>query len=175
MKKMNTVFLLAASLVLASCGQKNAPESGMESTENVEVVVEVNDLIADPVVVEIESGLTMRILREGNGAEARSGQPVSVHYTGWLYDADASDARGEKFDSSVDRGVPFEFPLGQGRVIKGWDRGVVGMKIGEIRELTIAPELAYGSRSAGAVIGPDSTLVFEVELVGIADDGAPAT
>ena len=87
-----------------------------------------------------------------------------MHYTGWLYDASAENNRGDKFDSSKDRGQHFQFPLGAGRVIKGWDQGVAGMAIGEVRELTIAPEMAYGDRGAGNVIPPGATLVFEVEL-----------
>jgi FKBP-type peptidyl-prolyl cis-trans isomerase FkpA len=107
------------------------------------------------------SDLKIEVLNEGNeGAVAEAGQNVSVHYTGWLTD-------GTKFDSSVDRGQPFQFPLGAGRVIQGWDKGVAGMKIGEKRKLTIPPEMGYGSRGAGAVIPPNATLVFEVELLGL--------
>jgi FKBP-type peptidyl-prolyl cis-trans isomerase FkpA len=107
----------------------------------------------------------MRALRKGTGAVAEAGHTAVVHYTGWLFDELAESNRGLKFDSSVDRGVHFEFPLGAGRVIRGWDEGVAGMKIGEVRELTIAPELAYGDRQVGNLIAPGSTLVFEVELV----------
>lgn len=96
----------------------------------------------------------------GDGAEAKSGQTVSVHYTGTLTD-------GTKFDSSKDRGQPFKFKLGAGHVIKGWDLGVAGMKIGGVRTLTIPAELGYGSRGAGAVIPPNATLIFEVELLGV--------
>jgi len=96
----------------------------------------------------------------GDGQEAKSGDNVSVHYTGWLTD-------GTKFDSSVDRGTPFTFHLGAGQVIKGWDEGVAGMKIGGKRKLTIPPELGYGDRGAGPKIPPGATLVFEVELLGI--------
>ena len=113
---------------------------------------------------EIVPGLTARILRAGDGEAAQSGDNVEVHYTGWLYDAEAADGRGDKFDSSVDRNQKFNFPLGAGRVIKGWDMGVADMQIGEIRELTIAPEMGYGDRGAGNVIPPGATLVFEVEL-----------
>lgn len=120
---------------------------------------------------EIMPGLTMRVLEEGNGPTAESGQVAVVHYTGWLHDPSAPDNRGEKFDSSVDRGEPFEFPLGAGKVIRGWDEGVRGMQVGEVRELTIAPELAYGARGAGP-IPPDSTLVFEVELLDVKEAGA---
>ena len=100
----------------------------------------------------------------GHGAEAKSG-PVVVHYTGWLHDPSKSDGRGRKFDSSVDRRQPFEFTLGGGQVIRGWDEGVVGMKVGGKRTLVIPPEMAYGPRGAGGVIPPNATLVFDVELV----------
>jgi FKBP-type peptidyl-prolyl cis-trans isomerase len=103
----------------------------------------------------------------GNGAEIKTGQTALVHYTGWLYDAAAPENKGKKFDSSVDRNEPFEFPVGAGMVIKGWDDGVVGMKVGGKRRLVIPPELGYGSRGAGGVIPPGATLVFDVELVEI--------
>lgn len=99
-------------------------------------------------------------LKVGDGAEAVAGQTVTVHYTGWLMD-------GTKFDSSVDRGEPFSFPLGAGRVIRGWDEGVAGMKVGGKRELIIPPHMGYGSRGAGGVIPPNATLKFEVELLGV--------
>ncbi len=103
----------------------------------------------------------------GTGAEAVAGNTVTVHYTGWLFDAAAPDNKGQKFDSSRDRGDPFQFPLGAGRVIAGWDQGVAGMKVGGQRTLVIPPELGYGARGAGGVIPPDATLVFDVELLGV--------
>lgn len=106
------------------------------------------------------SGLQYEDTKIGEGDVATAGKTVAVHYTGWLTD-------GKKFDSSRDRGQPFEFPLGGGRVIKGWDEGVQGMKVGGVRKLTIPATLAYGSRGAGGVIPPDATLVFEVELIKI--------
>jgi FKBP-type peptidyl-prolyl cis-trans isomerase FkpA len=106
------------------------------------------------------SGLTYQELTEGTGAEAKKGDDVSVHYTGWLMD-------GTKFDSSKDRNEPFDFPLGAGHVIKGWDEGVAGMKVGGKRKLTIPPSLGYGARGAGGVIPPNATLQFEVELLGL--------
>jgi len=102
----------------------------------------------------------------GKGKAAVAGKTVEVHYTGWLYEAKAPKQRGKQFDSSVGRG-PFSFPLGAGRVIKGWDEGVAGMKVGGKRTLVIPPELAYGKRGAGGVIPPDATLVFDVELLDV--------
>lgn len=103
----------------------------------------------------------------GAGAEAVSGKKVSVHYTGWLYAPSKPDHKGQKFDSSVDRGQPFVFPLGAGLVIKGWDEGVAGMKVGGKRSLIIPPDMAYGERGAGGVIPPNATLIFDVELLGV--------
>lgn len=103
----------------------------------------------------------IQVLQEGTGHEAQPGKTVHVHYTGWLVD-------GRKFDSSRDRGKPFSFSLGAGRVIQGWDKGVVGMKEGEKRKLTIPPELGYGARGAGRLIPPNATLIFEVELLHVA-------
>ena len=105
-------------------------------------------------------------LREGTGAMANSGQTAKVHYTGWLYDASAADNKGKQFDSSVGRG-PFSFRLGGGQVIRGWDQGVQGMKVGGQRRLVLPPEFAYGARGAGNVIPPNATLVFDVELLDI--------
>jgi FKBP-type peptidyl-prolyl cis-trans isomerase FkpA len=110
------------------------------------------------------SGLIIDDKVLGNGAEAKAGQGVSVHYTGWLF---YGGERGRKFDSSKDRGTPFAFALGAGQVIKGWDEGVQGMKVGGTRVLTIPPGLGYGARGAGGVIPPNATLIFEVELLGI--------
>ena len=106
------------------------------------------------------SGLIYEDTLIGEGAEARSGDHVVVHYTGWL-------TNGSKFDSSKDRDDPFAFPLGQRHVISGWDEGVQGMKVGGMRKLTIPPQLGYGARGAGGVIPPNATLVFEVELLAI--------
>lgn len=106
-------------------------------------------------------------LQTGSGAVAASGDEVTVHYTGWLYDEDATNRRGEKFDSSVARGEPFIFLLGAGRVIRGWDEGVAGMRVGGKRVLLIPPEYGYGRKGAGGVIPPNGSLVFEVELLGV--------
>jgi len=104
-------------------------------------------------------------VKQGTGAEATPGKVVVVHYTGWLYDPAKPDSKGAKFDSSRDRGQTFDFPLGGGRVIKGWDQGVAGMKVGGQRTLIIPPDLGYGARGAGGVIPPNATLVFDVELI----------
>ncbi|WP_349675735.1 MULTISPECIES: FKBP-type peptidyl-prolyl cis-trans isomerase [unclassified Thiothrix] len=113
------------------------------------------------------AGLQITDVKVGEGTEATAGKMVSVHYTGWLYDENAPDKHGAKFDSSRDRGQPFQFPLAGGRVIKGWDEGVQGMKIGGQRTLVIPPEMGYGARGAGGVIPPNATLVFDVELLGV--------
>jgi len=105
--------------------------------------------------------------KSGNGAAAAAGKDVTVHYTGWLYDAKAPDHHGKKFDSSHDRREPFTFRLGGGQVIRGWDQGVVGMKVGGMRTLIIPSDLAYGRRGAGSAIPPDATLVFDVELLDV--------
>ena len=103
----------------------------------------------------------------GSGVAATSGTEVTVHYSGWLYDPKAADKHGKKFDSSRDHGKPFSFRLGAGQVIRGWDQGVAGMKVGGTRTLIIPSELAYGARGAGGVIPPNATLVFDVELLGV--------
>ena len=113
------------------------------------------------------ASLQVTELAEGDGPAIEPGAVAVVHYTGWLHDADAEEGKGRKFDSSVDRGKPFRFPLGAGRVIKGWDEGVAGMKVGGKRRLVIPPQMAYGERGAGGVIPPGATLVFDVELLGI--------
>lgn len=103
----------------------------------------------------------------GDGALAVPGRDITVHYTGWLYDASKPDQRGRKFDSSKDRNDPFRFSLGAGQVIRGWDEGFAGMKVGGKRVLTIPPAMGYGARGAGGVIPPNAVLVFEVELLGV--------
>ena len=109
------------------------------------------------------SGLQYEDTVAGTGDEAKAGRSVRVHYTGWLY---IDGARGTKFDSSKDRNEPFEFGLGAGHVIRGWDEGVQGMRVGGTRVLVIPPELGYGARGAGGVIPPNATLMFEIELLG---------
>jgi FKBP-type peptidyl-prolyl cis-trans isomerase len=137
-------MLLTASLaVLPACGgdgEERMADSGITALQKTDVTA-------------------------GTGAEARSGQVVRVHYTGWLYNTAAADHKGQKFDSSKDRNEPFEFKLGGGEVIQGWDEGVAGMKVGGTRLLTIPPALGYGAQGAGGVIPPNATLLFEVELL----------
>ena len=106
-------------------------------------------------------------VKVGTGADATNGKTVTVHYTGWLYNESAPDKHGSKFDSSRDRNQPFSFPLGGGQVIRGWDQGVAGMKVGGQRTLVIPPSLGYGSTGAGGVIPPNATLVFDVELLNV--------
>jgi FKBP-type peptidyl-prolyl cis-trans isomerase len=140
-------FLVAAFPFLLPVGaQQDAP-----GETKVEVAKEV----------VTATGLKYQDLKVGEGAEAVAGKAVEVHYTGWLEES------GKKFDSSVDRGKPFSFRLGAGQVIKGWDQGVAGMKVGGKRKLTIPPALGYGKTGAGEVIPPGATLVFEVELLGV--------
>jgi peptidylprolyl isomerase len=117
---------------------------------------------ADNQVTEMPDGLKYTDTKTGDGATAKAGNKVSVHYTGWLSD---NGAKGKKFDSSVDRGQPFQFTLGAKQVIAGWDEGVAGMKVGGKRTLTIPPELGYGARGAPGAIPPNSTLIFDVELL----------
>ena len=115
-------------------------------------------------MITTDSGLQYEDTTVGSGAPAQAGQQVSVHYTGWLYN---DSIKGAKFDSSKDRNDPFGFRLGAGQVIKGWDEGVQGMKVGGARTLVIPPELGYGARGAGGVIPPNATLMFDVELLGV--------
>jgi len=153
--------LMLVGILLAGCAKKDdaQPPATPDAACAPAPVVEVES-------VQIAPGLTSKTMVAGCGDVAQPGDIAVVHYTGWLYDETAQDHRGEKFDSSRDRRKHFDFPLGAGRVIKGWDQGVAGMATGEVRELTIAPELAYGERDLG-IIPPGSTLVFEVELAEI--------
>jgi peptidylprolyl isomerase len=112
-------------------------------------------------MTKTESGLQYRDVKEGTGEKPKTGQTCVVHYTGWLWE---NNEKGTKFDSSKDRGEKFSFPVGEGQVIKGWDEGVAGMKVGGKRELLIPPDLGYGRRGAGGVIPPNATLFFEIEL-----------
>ena len=147
--------LLFASLLLVVTTACGGSAQKSDTTEGAPM--------ADTGVKELQ----MVDTKVGTGDEARPGRVVSVHYTGWLFDASKGDKRGDKFDSSKDRNEPFEFPLGGGQVIAGWDKGFAGMKIGGTRVLTIPPDMGYGARGAGGVIPPNATLVFEVELLGV--------
>ena len=155
MKKIIPAVLLALAVGLsAQDTQKKKPKKEAKVATTAKVKKETK-------TVTTASGLQYEDLVEGKGPQPKTGDTVRVHYTGWL-------TNGKKFDSSVDAGKPFEFPLGQGRVIKGWDEGVGTMKVGGKRKLTIPPDLAYGSQNVGnGLIPPNSTLIFEVELLGI--------
>lgn len=146
------LFLIAAALVAFFVFRDRLP-IGQSSANPALPVPGVNTITTD-------SGLQYQDLKVGNGPAAAAGNTVSVHYTGWLVD-------GTKFDSSRDRNAPFEFTLGRGGVIKGWDEGVAGMQVGGVRKLFIPPDLAYGDRGVGNIIPPGATLVFEVELLEI--------
>ena len=148
MNKFIPLMLLTASLMLSAC--------------NSDAEIKKVEVAPPP-----PSSLVVTDVKVGTGDEAKARQTVSVHYTGWLYDPTAADKHGKQFDSSRTRGTPFKFPLGGGRVIKGWDQGVTGMKVGGKRTLIIPANLAYGSRGAGGLIPPNATLVFDVELMGI--------
>jgi peptidylprolyl isomerase len=130
----------------------------------VTLTLPTNAALAQETSVTTPSGLKIEDTKVGDGASPATGQTCVMHYTGWLYE---NGQKGRKFDSSVDRGDPFEFPIGTGRVIKGWDEGVASMKVGGKRTLIIPPELGYGARGAGGVIPPNATLIFDVELLGI--------
>ena len=157
------LFVFLAVATASGCARDDA--SGESGETGAQADAAAGTAAAEE--IQITPGLTMRKLENGYGRAAVAGDLATVHYTGWLYDPNAPDGRGKKFDSSVDRGQPFQFPLGAGRVIRGWDEGVVGMLIGEKRELKIAPELGYGNRGAGSAIPPGATLLFEVELMGL--------
>ncbi len=154
MKKHASLLLLPAVAVLwtapAPAEEKAAPPAAAEKKESK--------------MVKTPSGLQYEETKVGTGASPKAGQTCVMHYTGWLW---VNGAKGAKFDSSFDRGKPFEFPLGMGRVIKGWDEGVATMKVGGKRTLLIPPDLGYGARGAGGVIPPNATLIFDVELVGV--------
>jgi FKBP-type peptidyl-prolyl cis-trans isomerase FkpA len=146
------LLVVVAALMLGGCGQP-----GAATAPNATTTTSSGTKAAE---VTMPDGLTFTDDQVGTGAEAQAGKTVSVHYTGWLTD-------GTKFDSSRDRNQPFSFPLGRGQVIKGWDEGVAGMKVGGKRTLTIPPDLGYGARGAGGVIPPNATLKFEVELLDV--------
>jgi len=145
-----TVFVSLLSVVLITACQPSGENPVSENTDSAEITeLQITDVV------------------DGDGATAEAGQTVVVHYTGWLYDPSQPDNRGAKFDSSVDRDQPFSFPLGAGRVIRGWDEGFAGMQIGGKRILVIPPDMGYGERGAGGAIPPNATLMFEVDLLEI--------
>ena len=141
---MAGVFAVAPSTAMAQVGNQAGTQVGKTMTTS--------------------SGLQITDSKVGTGATPKAGQTCVMHYTGWLYE---NGAKGKKFDSSLDRGQPFEFPIGQRRVIAGWDEGVASMKVGGKRTLIIPPALGYGARGAGGVIPPNATLIFEVELLDV--------
>jgi peptidylprolyl isomerase len=144
--------LLFLALVSASVGALAVPASTTATAQEVGKAVTT------------ASGLQITDTKIGTGATPKPGQICVMHYTGWLYQ---NGAKGQKFDSSLDRGQPFEFPIGQQRVIAGWDEGVATMKVGGKRTLVIPPALGYGARGAGGVIPPNTMLIFEVELLSV--------
>ena len=146
------LLLAAAALLFIACPTLAQTGTTDSSTTSSKMDAKLNEL------QKIDNKI-------GTGAEAVKGSSVVVHYTGWLYAPAATDHKGKKFDSSRDRNEPFAFPLGGGRVIRGWDEGVAGMKVGGQRTLIIPPDMGYGSRGAGGVIPPGATLIFDVELL----------
>ncbi len=169
---MTNKIVLMSFMLLAACGSPMAEDetavtASEEAAQPEQDVSIVESREARMELVELDNGLKYLLLAAGAGAAIEAGQNAMVHYTGWLYDESLPEGKGEKFDSSLDRGQPFSFPLGAGRVIKGWDQGVAGMKVGERRMLIIPADLGYGSRGAGGAIPPDADLLFDVELLGI--------
>jgi FKBP-type peptidyl-prolyl cis-trans isomerase len=139
------LILIAIAVALTACGRTESVHMGESN------------------ITELQK----QDVKTGDGNEAAAGRTVTVHYTGWLYDDSKADHKGRKFDSSRDRNEPFAFRLGAGQVIRGWDEGVAGMKVGGQRTLTIPPSFGYGARGAGGVIPPNATLVFDVELLDV--------
>jgi len=163
----NSLTMILTALAIVACSKSGKPDSA----EVPATVAEAAPAPAPASAATPSKGteampMTKTDLTPGAGAEIKAGQNALVHYTGWLFDSAAPENKGKQFDSSVG-GEPFDFPLGGGRVIPGWDQGVVGMKVGGKRRLVIPPELAYGNAGAGGVIPPGATLVFDVELVEI--------
>jgi FKBP-type peptidyl-prolyl cis-trans isomerase FkpA len=154
MNKLKPIIAAMCFLSLLNACQAESNNVNDDNKETTRMTQNITELVKNDTVI-------------GEGREAEPGFMVSVHYTGWLYDENAPEHKGEKFDSSVDRGQPFEFALGAGQVIQGWDQGFAGMKIGGKRTLIIPSEMGYGKRGAGGVIPPNATLVFDVELLDV--------
>ena len=151
MRVVSAIAIGVLSVVVAGCGRDAPPPAPAAATPATPAIA---DLVKNDLVV-------------GAGPAIAAGQEAVVHYTGWLYDPAATDNKGKEFDSSRSRGVPFRFPVGGGRVIQGWDQGVVGMQVGGQRRLVIPAFLGYGDRGGGDVIPPGATLLFDIELLGI--------
>jgi FKBP-type peptidyl-prolyl cis-trans isomerase len=162
MRQLALLILLAlATLLLAQAGKTTAPAAGAKATDKKSADKQPagpTKVSGNPVTTA--SGLKYWEIKKGSGATAVAGKQVSVHYTGWLTD-------GKEFDTSLDTGEPIKFELGSGKVIKGWDEGIGGMKVGGKRQLHIPPELGYGARGAPPTIPPNATLIFDVQLVGV--------
>ena len=154
MNKLKPIIAAMCFLSLLNACQAESNDVNEDNKETTGMTQNITELVKNDTVI-------------GEGREAEPGFMVSVHYTGWLYDENAPKHKGEKFDSSVDRGQPFEFALGAGQVIQGWDQGFAGMKIGGKRTLIIPSEMGYGKRGAGGVIPPNAALVFDVELLDV--------
>ena len=156
MKQLNIFLACAFAISLSACKAESTatPTQDKPAMTSSTTATNITELQKNDTVV-------------GTGREAEPGFNVTVHYTGWLFDAKAADKKGAKFDSSVDRKEPFKFDLGAGQVIQGWDEGFAGMKIGGKRTLTIPPEMGYGARGAGGAIPPNATLIFDVELLDV--------
>ena len=153
--RLPLICLAGVLVALAFSAQASKVQGKEDNSKRSKMMAQAN-----PNAVKTPSGLSYVDEVVGSGPSPQSGQTVSVHYTGWL-------TNGQKFDSSLDRGAPFEFVLGQGNVIRGWDEGVASMKVGGKRRLTIPPQLAYGASGVGNTIPPNATLVFEVQLLGV--------
>ena len=154
MNKLKPIIAAMCFLSLLNACQAESNDVNEDNKETTGMTENITQLVKNDTVI-------------GEGREAEPGFMVSVHYTGWLYGENAPKHKGEKFDSSVDRGQPFEFSLGAGQVIQGWDQGFAGMKIGGKRTLIIPSEMGYGKRGAGGVIPPNAALVFDVELLDV--------
>jgi len=160
MTRKSAIMLVVCVFALGCSSRPQADETATPGTEASRMSETAGPPPLSGDTIATASGLKYIVVQSGGGATAARGQQVQVHYTGWLSD-------GSKFDSSVDRGQPFAFPLGQGRVIRGWDEGVAGMRVGEKRRLIIPPELGYGAQGYPGAIPPNATLIFDVELLDV--------